>query len=131
MPGHPIPAGFATAGPEVVAVQIAEITVSPPIIRTPTGVLPLAGASWHVADYWQRDEKVATWALVCAIVGFFCLAFFSLLFLLVKETRRYGTVQVTVTNGAQQYVARIPVTDQAQVQHLNNQVNYARSLSGR
>ncbi|MFJ6152746.1 hypothetical protein [Micromonospora profundi] len=120
-------AGFA--GPEVVAVQIAEITVSPPVIRTPAGVLPLAGASWHVADYWQREEKIATWALVCAIVGFFCVAIFSLLFLLVKETRHRGTVQVTVTNGAQQYVARIPVSDQGQVQHINNQVNYARSLS--
>ncbi|GGO08232.1 hypothetical protein GCM10011576_13450 [Micromonospora parathelypteridis] len=111
--------------------QIAEITVSPPVIRTPAGVLPLAGATWHVADYWQREEKVATWALVCAIVGFFCLAFFSLLFLLVKETRHHGTVQVTVTHGYQQYVARIPVSDQGQVQHINNQVNYARSLSGR
>ncbi|MGC5290381.1 hypothetical protein [Micromonospora sp. DT231] len=126
---HPAPLGHA--GPEVVAVQIAEISVCPPIIRTPTGVLPLAGATWHVADYWQREEKVATWALVCAIVGFFCLAFFSLLFLLVKETRHHGTVQVTVTNGHQQYVARIPVSDQGQVQHVNNQVNYARSLSGR
>ncbi|MEU5906126.1 hypothetical protein [Micromonospora sp. NPDC047527] len=127
---HPVAAGFA-AGPEVVAVQIAEITVTPPVIRTPAGVLPLAGATWHVADYWQREEKIATWALVCAIVGFFCVAVFSLLFLLVKETRHHGTVQVTVTNGAQQYVARIPVTDQSQVQHLNNQVNYARSLSSR
>ncbi|MCZ7378841.1 hypothetical protein [Micromonospora sp. WMMC250] len=118
-------------GAEVVAVQIAEIAVCPPVIRTPAGVLPLAGATWHVADYWQREEKVATWALVCAIVGFFCLAFFSLLFLLVKETRHHGMVQVTVTNGAQQYVARIAVSDQTQVQHLNNQVNYARSLSVR
>ncbi|WP_327645940.1 hypothetical protein [Micromonospora zamorensis] len=126
----PALAGYAS-GPEVVAVQIAEIAVSPPVIRTPAGVLPLAGATWHVADYWQREEKVATWALICAIVGFFCLFVLSLLFLLVKETRHHGTVQVTVTNGAQQYVARIPVADQAQVQHLNNQVNYARSLSSR
>lgn len=126
----PALAGYAS-GPGVVAVQIAEIAVSPPVIRTPAGVLPLAGATWHVADYWQREEKVATWALVCAIVGFFCLFVLSLLFLLVKETRHHGTVQVTVTNGAQQYVARIPVADQAQVQHLNNQVNYARSLSSR
>ncbi|MDG4841165.1 hypothetical protein O7631_31995 [Micromonospora sp. WMMD967] len=130
MTSNPALAGYP-GGPEVVAVQIAEIAVCPPLIRTPAGVLPLAGATWHVADYWQREEKVATWALVCAIVGFFCLAFFSLLFLLVKETRHHGTVQVTVTSGAQQYVARIPVSDQMQVQHLNNQVNYARSLSVR
>ncbi|MEU8185123.1 hypothetical protein AB0B85_13630 [Micromonospora sp. NPDC049044] len=126
---HPAPLAFG--GPEVVAVQIGEIAVCPPVIRTPAGVLPLAGASWHVTDYWQSEEKVATWALVCAIVGFFCLTLFSLLFLLIKETRHHGTVQVMVTNGHQQYVARIPVSDQGQVQHINNQVNYARSLSGR
>ncbi|MFC4146900.1 hypothetical protein ACFO0M_11630 [Micromonospora mangrovi] len=122
VPPHPV-------GQSVVAVQIGEIMVTPPVIRTPAGVLPLAGASWHVADHWQKEEKIATWALVCAVLGFFCLTFFSLLFLLVKETRHHGTVQVTVTNGAHQYVARIPVVDQSQVQHLNNQVNYARTLS--
>ncbi|MEV0806212.1 hypothetical protein [Micromonospora sp. NPDC050200] len=124
-----LPAGYQPARPDVVAVQIGEIVVTPPVIRTPAGVLPLAGASWQVADFWQQEEKIATWALVCAIVGFFCLTFFSLLFLLVKETRHHGTVQVTVVNGAHQYVARIPVVDQGQVQHINNQVNYARSLS--
>ncbi|MGN9802676.1 hypothetical protein [Micromonospora sp. L32] len=124
-----LPAGYPPARPDVVAVQIGEIVVTPPVIRTPTGVLPLAGASWQVTDFWQKEEKIATWALVCAIVGFFCLTFFSLLFLLVKETRHHGTVQVTVVNGAHQYVARIPVMDQGQVQHINNQVNYARSLS--
>ncbi|MEH1056425.1 hypothetical protein V6U89_14570 [Micromonospora sp. CPCC 206171] len=124
-----LPAGYPPARPDVVAVQIGEIVVSPPVIRTPAGVLPLAGASWQVTDFWQKEEKIATWALVCAIVGFFCLTFFSLLFLLIKETRHHGTVQVTVVNGAHQYVARIPVLDQGQVQHINNQVNYARSLS--
>ncbi|MEU8052389.1 hypothetical protein [Micromonospora haikouensis] len=115
--------------PSVVAVQIGEIMVTPPEIRTPAGVLPLAGTQWHVADYWQTEQKVATWAIVCAVLGFFCLTIFSLLFLLIKETRHYGTVQVTVSNGPHQYVARIPVTDQGQVMHINNQVNYARSLS--
>ncbi|GAB3185407.1 hypothetical protein FHX75_13401 [Micromonospora palomenae] len=124
-----LPAGYPPARPDVVAVQIGEIVVTPPVIRTPAGVLPLAGASWQVTDFWQKEEKIATWALVCAIVGFFCLTFFSLLFLLIKETRHHGTVQVTVVNGMHQYVARIPVLDQGQVQHINNQVNYARSLS--
>ncbi|MEU1751575.1 hypothetical protein ABZ436_02780 [Micromonospora matsumotoense] len=116
-------------GQQPTAVQIGEITVSPPVIRTPAGVMPLAGANWYVTDYWQREEKIASWAIVCAILGFFCLTIFSLLFLLIKETRHYGTVQVTVTSGGHQYVARIPVVDQGQVQQINNQVNYARSLS--
>ncbi|MCZ7477119.1 MULTISPECIES: hypothetical protein [unclassified Micromonospora] len=130
----PAPAAYPPAGPvpptqSAVAVQIAEIVVTPPVIRTPVGVLPLAGASWYVTDYWQKEEKIAPWAVVAAILGFFCLTVFSLLFLLIKETRHYGTVQVTVSSGGHQYVARIPVTDQFQVQQLNNQVNYARSLS--
>ncbi|NBE80269.1 hypothetical protein GVV04_04535 [Micromonospora sp. NEAU-HG-1] len=128
----PPPGGAPQYGtPSAVAVQIGEIMVTPPEIRTPAGVLPLAGAQWHVADYWQKEEKIAPWAIVCAILGFFCLTIFSLLFLLIKETRHQGTVQVTVTSGHRQYVARIPVTDQSQVMHVNNQVNYARSLSMR
>ncbi|MFG3418769.1 hypothetical protein [Micromonospora sp. NPDC048063] len=125
----PLPAGYPPPAQGAVAVQIGEIMVSPPVIHTPAGVLPLAGASWHVVDHWQQEQKTATWAVVCAIVGFFCLTIFSLLFLLIKETRHHGTVQITVSNGAQQYVARMPVANQAQVQHINNQVNYARSLS--
>ncbi|MDM4784395.1 hypothetical protein QTS76_35095 [Micromonospora sp. b486] len=134
-PTEQFPAAPQFAAPPVppaqsaVAVQIAEIMVTPPVIRTPAGVLPLAGASWYVTDCWQKEEKIAPWAVVAAILGFFCLTVFSLLFLLIKETRHYGTVQVTVSSGGHQYVARIPVTDQFQVQQLNNQVNYARSLS--
>ncbi|MEU4482088.1 hypothetical protein AB0F68_29075 [Micromonospora sp. NPDC023966] len=123
------PPGPLLPAQSVVAVQIGEIMVTPPVIRTPAGVLPLAGSSWHVMDHWQKEEKVATWAIVAAVLGFFCLTVFSLLFLLIKETRHHGTVQVTVTNGGHQYVARIPVADQFQVQQINNQVNYARSLS--
>ncbi|MFI9641051.1 hypothetical protein ACIG87_13450 [Micromonospora sp. NPDC051925] len=115
--------------PGAATMQIGEILVSPPVIHTPAGVMPLAGANWYVVDQWHREEKIASWAIVCAVLGFFCLTFFSLLFLLIKETRHYGTVQVTVTSGGHQYVARIPVVDQGQVQQINNQVNYARSLS--
>jgi hypothetical protein len=38
-------------------------------------------------------------------------------------------VQVTVTSGRHQYVARTPVVDQLQVQHLHQQVNYVRALA--
>jgi hypothetical protein len=68
---------------------------------------------------------------VLAIVGLFFICLFSLLFLLAKETRFHGTMNVTVTNGSQQYVARIPVYDQHQVHHIYNQVNYVRSLTMR
>jgi hypothetical protein len=91
--------------------------------------MPLAGSTWQVNDYWHNEQKIPTWAIVCAIVGFCVLTVFSLLFLLIKETVPHGTVQVTVTNGTRQYVARIPVADQAQVGYIHQQVNYVRSLA--
>ncbi|GAB2959790.1 hypothetical protein GCM10027280_55700 [Micromonospora polyrhachis] len=123
------PAVFAAGAPGPVVAQIGEIMVAPPMVRTPAGDIPLAGSSWHIQDYWQTEQKIPTWAIVCAVVGFCILTVFSLLFLLAKETIYRGTVQVTVANAGRQYVARIPVTDQTQVHHLNNQINYVRSLA--
>lgn len=124
-PAPPVP------GPEPgpVIVQIGEIEVTSSVVRTPAGDIPLSGSSWHVADFWQTEQRTPTWAVVLAVVGFCVLTVLSLLFLLVKETTYRGTVQVTVTNGPRQYVARIPVTDQAQVHHIHQQVNYVRALA--
>jgi hypothetical protein len=112
-----------------VIVQIGEIAVTSTLVRTPAGDIPLSGSTWHVADYWHNEQKTPTWAIVMAVVGFCVLTFFSLLFLLAKETVYRGTAQITVTNGTRQYVARIPITDQAQLAHLHQQVNYVRSLA--
>jgi hypothetical protein len=112
-----------------VIVQIGEIGVTSTVVHTPAGDIPLAGSTWQVSDYWHSEQRIPRWAVVAAIAGFCLLTVFSLLFLLVKETVARGTVQVTVTNGAQQYVARIPVTDQGQVTYVNQQVNYVRSLA--
>ncbi|MFC7276485.1 hypothetical protein ACFQS1_21035 [Paractinoplanes rhizophilus] len=115
--------------PGPVILQIAEISVTSTTVFTPTGDIPLAGSQWQVNDYWFAQQRIPKWAIVLAIVGFCVLTIFSLLFLLVKETVMQGTVQVTVTNGTRQYVARIPVTDQAAVTAINQQVNYVRTLA--
>ena len=121
------PVGPAAPGP--VIVQIGEMGVTSTVVHTPAGDIPLAGSTWQVSEYWHSEQKIPTWAIVAAIVGFCVLTVFSLLFLLVKVTVPRGTVQVTVTNGTRQYVARIPVTDQSQVAYINQQVNYVRSLA--
>jgi hypothetical protein len=124
----PVPvSGFGGPGP--VIVQVGDIGVTSTVVHTPAGDIPLAGSAWQVSDYWYNEQKIPTWAIVCAIVGFCVLTVFSLLFLLVKVTVPRGTVQVTVTNGPRQYVSRIPVTDQGQVTYINQQVNYIRSLA--
>jgi hypothetical protein len=115
--------------PGPVIVQVGEIAVTSSVVHTPVGDIALAGSNWQVSDYWHSEQKIPTWAIVCAIAGFCVLTVFSLLFLLVKVTVPRGTVQVTVTNGTRQYVARLPVTDQAQVAYIYQQVNYVRSLA--
>jgi hypothetical protein len=115
------------AGP--VIVQIAEIGVTSTVVHTPTGDIPLAGSQWQVNDYWFTSQRIPKWAIIAAVAGFCVLTVFSLLFLLVKESVAEGTVQVTVTNGTRQYVARIPVRDQAAVTAVNQQVNYVRTLA--
>lgn len=117
--------------PEQVLVQIGEIAVTATTVYTPSGPIPLRGSQWTVQDQWLSEQKTPTWAIVMAIVGFFLVCALSLLFLLAKETRFHGTVNVAVTNGSQQYVARIPVYHPQQVHHIYNQVNYVRSLTTR
>jgi hypothetical protein len=136
-PGQTVPlAGYPTGGAlpapvavEPVIVQIGDIQVTASTVRTPVGEFPLRGSQWQVQDQWMTTQKTPTWAIVCAIAGFFCLTFFSLLFLLAKETVYSGVVLVTVRSGAFQYDARMTVADQGQVQHVHSQVNYARSLA--
>src|SRR5438094_788060 len=123
VPNQPVP----EAGP--VIVQIAEIGVTSTVVHTPTGDIPLAGSQWQVSDFWFTTQRIPRWAIVAAVAGFCVLTVFSLLFLLVKESVAQGTVQVIVTNGTHQYVARIPVKDQAAVTAINQQVNYVRTLA--
>ncbi|WP_230690040.1 hypothetical protein [Catellatospora paridis] len=123
------PPGRPAAGPGPVLVQLGEVSVSSTTIHTPSGEIPLRGSQWAVSDQWHSQQRIPAWAVVCAVVGFFLLCFLSLLFLLAKETRYTGTVQVIITNGPRQYVVRIPVTDQRVVAHIHAQVNYARSLA--
>jgi hypothetical protein len=128
-PSVPSPPPPDPVAPGPVIVQIGDLAVTSTVVHTPTGDIPLAGSTWQVSDYWHNEQKIPTWAIVAAVAGFCVLTVFSLLFLLVKETVPRGTVQVTVTNGSRQYVARVPVSDQSQVTYINQQVNYVRSLA--
>jgi hypothetical protein len=114
---------------EQVIAQIGEIQVTSTTVRTPAGQFPLRGSTWTVTDQWVATQKIPSWAITMAIVGFFCLTVFSLFFLLAKENVYQGVVLVQVQNGPYQYVSRVPVNNQMYVQHVYQQVNYVRSLA--
>jgi hypothetical protein len=126
-PTRAMPASVADDGP--VVAYLGEIAVTSTTVHTPAGPIPLRGSQWTVTDQWLAQQRTPTWAVLAAIFGFCFIFLFSLLFLIAKETVYVGTVQIVVTNGRQQYVARIPVATHAQVQHLHQQANYVRSLA--
>jgi hypothetical protein len=128
-PTQPVSAWGGPLGGGPVIAQIGEVQVTSTTVRTPAGEFPLRGTQWTVTDQWLTEQRTPTWAIVLAVVGFCVLTFFSFFFLLVKQTTFRGVVQVSVQNGPHFYVARIPVTDQVQVQQIHQQVNYVRSVA--
>jgi hypothetical protein len=128
-PGSMVPVTTPYPMQEQIIAQIGEIQVTATTVRTPAGAFPLRGSSWTVTDQWVATQKIPSWAITLAIVGFFCLTVFSLFFLLAKETVYQGVVMVQVQNGPHQYVSRVPVNNQAYVQHVYQMVNYVRSLA--
>ena len=76
----------------------------------------------------QTTTAIPTYAIVLAVVFFlFCLL--GLLFLLVKEQRTVGYVQVTVQGPGLLHVTHIPVSSPLGVADINARVNYARSIA--
>jgi hypothetical protein len=114
---------------EQVIAQIGDIQVTSTTVRTPVGQFPLRGSQWQIVDAWTVSQRTPGWAIALAIIGFFCLTIFSLLFLLAKESVVTGMVQVQVSYGPQVYVTRIPVNNQQFVQGVYAQVNYVRALA--
>jgi hypothetical protein len=123
----PVTAPYSTGDPTIA--QIGEIQVTSTTIITPAGVFPLKGSEWTVQDQWLAEQKIPSWAIVMAILLFFCVGPLSLLFLLAKETAYSGVILVTVRSHPYHYVSRVPVNNQQYVQHVYQQVNYVRSLA--
>jgi hypothetical protein len=112
----------------VIRARIGDIVVTDTHALTPFAAFPLAGTHWSVADRWLVEQRTPTWAVVCAVAGFFCLTVFSLLFLLARETRVSGAVEVTIRYGNQVHTAYLPVTSHAAVGYVHQLVNWASSL---
>ena len=113
---------------EPVLVTIGDISVTSTTVYTPSGSRPLAEVSWTFTDLSTTSQGIPTWAIVCAVV-FFLFCFLGLLFLLAKEDKTVGSVQVTVHGPGFVHTSTIPVASMAQVGDINARVNYVRTLT--
>ena len=134
-PGQPTQPGFNPPvqqgmpnGGGVPMLSFGDITVMSDSIVTPSGTMPLKGAVWTATDMSRTEEKIPTVAIVLAIIfALFCLI--GLLFLLMKEKRTTGFIQVTVTSGGRHHSTMIPAMSPETSQMVMAQVNTARSMS--
>src|SRR5438477_3671770 len=110
---------------EPIRVQVGDIAVTDTRIHTPLGSWPLLGTTWTMNNQTFVTESIPAWAIVCAIVFFiFCLL--GLLFLLVKERRLHGAVQVGVQGPGLSYSTYIPVYNEMAVHQISRNVDWVR-----
>ena len=114
--------------PEQWLTTIGDIAVSQNWVATPTGTHPIRGSVWTVTDMSHYSESISTVGVVLAVIFvWFCLL--GLLFLLMKEHRFGGYIQVTVQGSGFHHSTLIPAVGPMSVMRVNQQVNYARTLA--
>jgi len=119
----PVPHG---AGAPVLC-TVGDISVTGTEVITPAGRIPLRHTTWMVSNMTTTSQGIPTWAIVLAIV-FAVVCLLGLLFLLVKEERTTGVVQVSVQADGFFHATQIPIASRVQVADVENRVNYIRSL---
>ncbi|MFD4862585.1 hypothetical protein [Streptomyces atratus] len=129
MPGYGFPQQpGALPGGGVPMLTFGDITVMNDQIVTPAGTMPLKGAVWTATDLSRTEEKIPTVAIVLAIV-FALLCLVGLLFLLMKEKKTTGFIQVSVTSGGRHHSTMIPAMGPDTFPMVMAQLNTARAMS--
>lgn len=109
-------------------VTIGDISCTSNEVITPSGVVPIGEVTWTFTDMSRTTKSIPVWAIVFAILFLvFCLL--GLLFLLAKEERTEGSVQIVVQGPRFLHQVQLPVHSVGQVYDYNARVSYARSLS--
>jgi hypothetical protein len=108
---------------------IGDITITRSQVITPAASFPLRGSAWSFSDMSHVVESTPPVAIVLAILFFlFCLL--GLLFLLMKERKTVGYVQVTVNGSGHHYATMIPVWSPKQIYTIAQQVRWAQWMAG-
>jgi hypothetical protein len=110
-------------------VQIGDISVDQRWVVTPSGSIPTGQVTWTVHDMTRRDQVIPTYAIVLAVVFSVLTCLLGLLFLLIKEDRTTGWLQVTVQSPEFVHTTHVPAIYPGSVADVFARVDYARSLS--
>lgn len=113
------------AQPEPQLATVGDISITQHWIYTPTGPHPIRGSIWTVTDMSHYEERISTAGVVLAIL-FVWICLLGLLFLLMKDRRLVGYLQVTVQGNGFHHSTMVPAAAFASVHQT---VNYARSLA--
>jgi hypothetical protein len=113
--------------PEEALTAMGDIVVSQHWVSTPTGVYPIRGTIWTVADMSHWQERMSPAGIILCIL-FIWACFLSLFFLLMKERSVDGYIQVTVQGNGFHYSTLIPARLEPMA-GVQQRVNYARGLA--
>lgn len=123
-----VPIHYQAGGPEQWLGTIGDIAYSQHWVATPAGTHPIKGTVWTVTDMSHYSESISTTGVVlCIIFVWFCLL--GLLFLLMKDRRYVGYIQVTVQGDGFFHSTLLPAGGPMAVVNATQQVNYARALA--
>jgi hypothetical protein len=115
---------WPTGQAEPYALCIGDIGVTRSWVVTPRGSAPLAGSEWFTANHTGYTQQIPVWAIICAVLLFPL----GLLFLLCKETKVTGWVEVTVRSGQLVHTVAVPAGDGTLAWVLSN-VGRAQELA--
>jgi hypothetical protein len=121
---------YQPTGDDPVLFTIGDVAVTRTSVILPHGRYPLRGTTWTVNNQTYMSSSTPSWAIVLAIVGFFFFCVFSLLFLIAKEQRVHGFIEVHVlgANGLH-HVTRIAALDAFTWNWVQQQVGQAQALA--
>ncbi|MDA0564268.1 hypothetical protein LG943_08005 [Streptomonospora sp. S1-112] len=120
---------------EAILTTIGDISITQTTVITPAGRFPIKGSTWNASDMTHTTTGVSTTGIVLTVISLVIfiwacgLGLLGLLFLLMKEEKTQGSVQVTVQGNGVFHSTMVPARSPQTVMQVMQSVNYARSLA--
>jgi len=122
------PMRYGDGQPDAQLGKIGDIGISQYWVTTPNGPYPIRGSVWTVTDMTYQQESMSPAGVVLCIL-FIWVCLLGLLFLLMKDRRTVGYIQVTVSGSGFHYATMVPAFDRRSAGSVHQMVNYARTLA--